>query len=131
MEKEIQHKPRFNGRENGADGVVEFDYGFVEREMPDSKSLAADALRDIWAWFWEQPNFKVAFLKFVAVTGVMRPELLDSESYAQIGKKLNCSRSNISRLAIKFQDAHGVHYRRSKRDGAREKYSAARFTASA
>ena len=111
-------------------GVVDFPYEEVDRGNPlaaelEKNETAGDALHDLFLWCWSTPSFKFSFVRFVAISAVMRPDLLDDLSYEQLAKKLNCTKALISYNAKQFQKEFGVHFRRSRRLDGCEKMSAA------
>lgn len=113
---------------------IDFDYDSTDRGNPltaelerDPAAIAGDGLERLMRWLWQSSDMKGSFIRFVAMSAAMRPELLDNQSYNDIAKKLNVTRATISSFAVQFQKKFGVHFRRSKRAGSSVKYAAARF----
>lgn len=96
----------------------------------DTTEIASDGLEAMLLWIWSNRNMKYAFVKFVAISALMRPELLDSQSYAELGKKLSVSTDCISRNALEFQERFGVHFSRRQglSAGREKKLQAARLS---
>ena len=118
-----------NGREVAAAG---FDWDAVDRGNPltselegasprgqNKINLMSDSLRDVLDWCWRTKfgprKLKGAQHCFVALTALVRPELVGDMSYEQIGRRLGVGKSNISRIARSFQKEFGVKFSRSHR----------------
>lgn len=131
----------WNSDSGDAGNAEDFDYDAVELrgergnpqlgfdEPPSAIEIASDGLSELLNWVWQTKDFKTAFVKFVAMSAVMRPELLDDQSYLQLAKKINCTKSLISHNVKTFEAEFGLHFRRSRRAGGCEVMSAARFKA--
>ena len=96
--------------------TTDFPYAEIdgEHKEPTATELAGEAFGRMMAWVWEDPCYSSAFRKFIAVTAVVKPELLGNDTYEQIGKKSGCGKAAISRSAVAFSDHFGLHYRRSR-----------------
>lgn len=113
---------------------VDFDYEAVDRGNPLAAELErsaeevrtlAEAFDKILFWCWSGNNGKrrssrASYARFVAMTAAMRPDIFGDMSYKQIGKEIRVTKAWMSRLALEFQDLFGVHFRRSRVEGARE-----------
>ena len=84
-----------------------------ETERPTNYAHAGDALELLLLWIWSKPDFDVAFNRFVSMSAVMRPELLDNMSYVQLAAKLGVTKACISKNALDFSRAFGLRFRRS------------------
>ena len=103
----------------------EFDYDAVDRGNPltaelersDSAALASQSLLTMLQWVWGTKPAKLesraAFLKFVAMSAVVRPDILQNKSYEEIADLCGCSKANIALHAKNFQREFGVVFRRS------------------
>ena len=96
--------------------------------------VAAELLREILSFCYAfrgdkpQPNLRVAFMRFVAVTWLTRPELLNNVSLMQLGPELGCTRANLSKLIRDFGDRlGGLRNRLQKTEGARRIYAEAQL----
>jgi hypothetical protein len=111
---------------------VNFDFDAIDghgvkSEDWDSIKEASDGLQKLLLWIWESRDFKNSFIRFVAMSAAMRPGLLDDRSYAQIAKKIKCTKSFISYDVKLFERKFGLHFRRSRRAESSEAFRAARF----
>ena len=93
----------------------------------DGISVASESLEKLLQWIWKSEDLKFAFIRFISMSAAMHPELLNDQTYQELAKKLNCTRSLISRNVVDFQDTFGVHFRRSKKESSRKSYQAASF----
>lgn len=65
---------------------------------------------------------KAAMLRFCALSMLVKPDLFPKVSYGVMGRKIDCTKAALSKLAIEFSDRFGLHFRRSRRESAREKF---------
>lgn len=85
---------------------------------PEAMTLAGDALGELLTWVWRSPTHKTtdihgAFVKFLALSSTMRPELFDGQTYKELGEQVGCTRANISKAAVRFAEHFGgLHFRR-------------------
>jgi hypothetical protein len=52
--------------------------------------------------------FQIAFRRFVAITGLVRPDLMRGLSQIKIGEALNCSSANVSKLSYQMARKLGI-----------------------
>jgi hypothetical protein len=52
--------------------------------------------------------FQTAFRRFVAITGLVRPDLLRGLSQIKIGEALNCTSANVSKLSYQMAKRLGI-----------------------
>lgn len=79
--------------------------------------LAGDGLLSIMQWAWRGPtnrpaNMHAAFVKFLALSATMRPEIFDGQTYKQLGSRVGVTRADISKAAVNFTRQFGLHFRR-------------------
>lgn len=132
----MNNEPKF------VDGHIEPTVGFPFDEIDRGNPLAAELEREeigdmaeafdrILFWCWScgkaRRDCKASFIRFVALTAALRPDIFNNASYKQIGADLKVSKAWMSKLAVEFQDEFGVHFRRSRREGARETFRNARL----
>jgi hypothetical protein len=102
-------------------------------EHPEAMTLAADGLREVLTWAWSSPTGKTvdvraSFIKWLAISATMRPELFDSMTYKQLGERAGCTRANLSKAAIRFTERFGgLQFRRQRNASGRAGMRAARI----
>jgi hypothetical protein len=114
-------------------GTVDFDLATIEPDTEQIDSVtplschseAAEAVREILRWCWLNSNGKVAtaqtaVVRFAALTAATNPELINNETYLQIGARFGVTRAAVSKAALDFQDHYAVHFRRSRPQEYRE-----------
>lgn len=116
---------------------VGFDFGEIDRHERggpltaelecDAVTVASEGLEKLLFWIWENGNFKSSFIKFVAMSAAMRPELLDDQSYLDLAKKLDCTKALMSYNVCQFQKLFGVHFRRSRTETQCKNFKAAQL----
>jgi hypothetical protein len=119
------------------DGQIEqttdFDFAAVEALDTDTKeffdsvdrdslTLAGTALGMILRWVWSS-GFATAQRRFAVVSAGLRPELLNDQSWREIGKQLGCTRAALSKSAVLFQAVFQVQFSRSRSETARQRMS--------
>jgi len=67
----------------------------------------------------------VAFRRFVCVAWLLRPELMDHISLAQLAPHLGVTRAALSKMTRNFGDTYGLRNVLQKRESARAIYSEA------
>ena len=94
--------------------------------------VAGEIMREIFTFVFAyrgdkpQPRLNVAFMRFVALTWLLRPELLGDVSLMKLAPQLGCTRANLSKLIRDFGDRWGgLRNRLQKTEGARRIYSEA------
>jgi hypothetical protein len=107
--------------------TVDFNYdeidrllGLVESEPPTVRATAAALFAEIMAWVWSgKYPFKSAAIKFAALTAGLRPDLLGDRTFLQLGREYGVTKAAISKAALKFSDAFGIQFTRSRTESAR------------
>ena len=87
------------------------------KQSPSATTLASGALRELLTWVWSTPLHKTndvhaAFVKFLAMSATIRPELFDGQTYKQLGARVGISRATISKNGVRFTRRFGIHFRR-------------------
>jgi hypothetical protein len=127
--------PQFNVYERSPDG---FSNGFDEsyaaqiephangEKLEDKFTVMADALAFILEYCWSRGGRchhpRTAFHKFCAISITMRPDLVEM-NLRQMASKLRISRAILSLHSVNFSDKAGLHFRPSRRQWARRKFS--------
>lgn len=86
-----------------------------------------EALSAILRWVWrngqKQRRPRPAVTRFMALSAVLNPDLFDGDSYQVIGAEfVGVTKAAVSKAAVQFQDEFGVHFRRSRKETAREHF---------
>jgi hypothetical protein len=115
----------FSEHDHALVGSVEFPHDEIFDRLDGTPppaapptEMAGDGLREILAWSWSSPSGKTtdihgAFVKFLALSATMRPELFDGQTYKELGEQVGCTRANISKAAVRFAEHFGgLHFRR-------------------
>lgn len=108
--------------------------GWTERGSPecahyeDAVELSTEGFSKFLIWVWITPtgkprNPESAKLRFLAATATVCPAIFENQSFNKIAKGMGFTRAAISKLSVEFSDSFGVHFRCSKRQGAREVYA--------
>jgi hypothetical protein len=126
------HDPAFD--EHGQHvAVVDFDYDQIQLDSPtreffgqasqDVRDDVATAFGMVLEWCWHR-GFVSAQRKFAVVTAGLRPDLVDNESWEQIGERLGCGKAAISKQAQNFQNTFGLKFSRTRSEDARRHMAA-------
>lgn len=134
----IQHKPAYRANtqaiEAGEDGFhivgrVEFPFddidaalGVVEAAAPDSRQEAAHVLRELVTWCFQthaRHGLRTATVRFTAITAGLRPDILSDRTLEDLAVEVGCTKANLSKACLKFADAFGVKFARSRSRTAR------------
>lgn len=100
--------------------------GAIEDAPEDARAQAAELVRQLFAWIWSgRAPVHAAMVRFAALSAGLRPELLDHKSYREIGAQLNCTRQNLSKAAVQFQEAFRMKFARSRSERGRRNMSRA------
>jgi len=103
--------------------------GFVSAEdwdRLDKIKQMAEVLDEILFWCWNVKvgekyrlrKFKSAQNCFVAMTALVKPELLEGKTYEEIGSCIGIGKARMSAMARDFQVQFGLTFNRGIRDGA-------------
>ena len=105
-----------------------------DEERASDFYVLGEILREILAFAFAgragkpQRNLHKAFRRFVAITWLVRPELLGDISLMQLGPELSCTRANLSKMIRDFGDRWGgLRNRLQKTEGARRIYAEAQL----
>lgn len=121
----------FNGQ-GCLEPITEFNFDEIDRLLADAKVAfdeptpdLADAFAEILDWCWQGPKNKnrhvrSASLKFATMSALLRPELAGNKSYKEIAAEFGVTKQRLSAIAQEFQERFGIHFRRSRREGACE-----------
>jgi len=116
------------GNSSHLEPTVNFDYDAIDRGNPlaaelseascrDKAEVGAELLSGVLIWIWRSDlklkNPRSAFRRFVVISALMRPGLLGSKSYSEIGKQLGCTKQALSAIAKEFERDFGLRFRRS------------------
>ena len=125
---EGQDHVAFVSESHDLEGTIDFDFdaiddGLLADELSVQAQLA-DAFREILEWIWHDWKLtkkpESAFMRFVAMSAVLRPELVGDLSYEQIGAKFGgLTKQAVSKNAVNFSDRFKIHLRRSRRSESR------------
>lgn len=110
------------GHAGFADGVrqptVDFDFDEIDRrafgidESTDAATQAAVVLSKILVWVFESKTIRGSLIRFVAVCGGVRPDLIN-RTQKQIGIELSVSKQAISKSISAAQKAFGMKFART------------------
>lgn len=114
------------------EAVEDFNFDAVDEALghiittpDDSRAIAADLLSKLLVWTWSKPSSsRAALVKFTALSGGLRPDLLENRTYLELAKECGVSKAAISKSAVLFQRAFGIHFARSRTDEARRHMAA-------
>jgi len=136
------HLPDFE-QDHGAfaDGLLtqtsDFNYdeidralGLVEAAPPDAREQAGELVRQIFAYCFKGKrglNLRTATAKFVVIAAGLRPDVLGDESQTELAANLGLTKAALSKANVKFQDAFGFKFQRSRSADARAKMRAVRL----
>ena len=103
--------------------------GIISKATPEARQQAAELFGHVarWCFNGHRGNLRVATAKFAVVIAGLHPEILDAETFEQIGQRLNLTKAAISKHAVKFQDAFNVQLSRCRQPAARAKMRARRL----
>ncbi|MDB6023109.1 MAG: hypothetical protein JWQ04_2966 [Pedosphaera sp.] len=104
----------------------------VNEPSPQHYELAGEGFARILDWMWRtgpSDNMRSAFRKFVAVSALLRPDLLGELNYVQLAEKLGCRKATISKIVVEFEEVvcGGIQFRTSRLEGARTNMRLARM----
>ena len=119
--------------ENFADGsfvaVVDFDWSGVDggsNESPSDPEKMAEVFRRILDWVWRTPKRqripRAALARMMAMTAVIDSRYFDDATYEELGKRIGVRKTQISKLAVDFQDEFKIHFRRSRMEESRKSF---------
>lgn len=124
-----------------ADGELtqstDFDYaeidralGLVEAAPPDARQQAGEVLRQIFAYCFQSKrklNLRTAAAKLAVIGAGLRPDALADESQTELAASLGLTKAALSKASVKFQDAFGIKFSRSRSSDARAAMRASRL----
>ena len=98
---------------------------------PADFAAAGEIMRQVLVYCFDVPRDKkhggprldMAHRRFVGVTWLLRPELLNYVSLMQLAPRLGVTRAALSKMIRNFGDAFGIRNVLQKNEGAREIYS--------
>jgi hypothetical protein len=102
---------------------------------PTGFAAAAEIMHDVLIYCFDVacdktyggPRLDLAFRKFIGVTWLLRPELLNHISLMQLARRLGVTRAALSKMIRNFGDAYGIRNVLQKNEGARRIYSEAQL----
>jgi hypothetical protein len=101
--------------------------GFVHESPPAAREQAAELFRTLATWcFSGSKSLRASMVKFVAIAAGIRPDLLDNRSLRELASELGCTKQNLAHQAVKFSDAWGTKFARSRSKEGRQRMAAAR-----
>ena len=85
----------------------------------------AELMDSVFFWCWTEKTAngftprhpKAAQNRFVAMTALVRPDLIEGKSYEEIGEQIGVGKAWLSALAKDFQKNFGLKFQRSHKDG--------------
>lgn len=123
-----QHREIEPTYEHDFAGEIDGDAEELETDFYVAGEIMREILTFAFAYRGDkpQPNLHTAFRRFVAITWLVRPELLGNVSLMDLGPELGCTRANLSKMIRDFGDRWGgLRNRLQKTEGARAIYAEA------
>jgi len=85
----------------------------------------AELMDSVFFWCWTEKTAsgftprhpKAAQNRFVAMTALVRPDMIGDKSYEQIGEQIGVGKAWLSAMAKDFQKNFGLKFQRSHKDG--------------
>jgi hypothetical protein len=116
-----EHQPE-HGTSIEFDSASDFDWSGVDQLLgeleplpEDSIAQAAEALSRILVFCWgNRTSLQTALARFTAVSGTLRPDLLDGASFEEIGRQCGLTKQSISRMSLRWCDSLGLKMRRNR-----------------
>jgi hypothetical protein len=123
-----------NPEHNQAVCVTNFDFdavdealGLIHQAPPPVREEAAELFRALASWcFRGNRPLRSGMVKFVAIVAGLRPELLQDRSGQDLATELNITKQALAHQSLRFSDAFGFHFARSRSKEGRERMAAAR-----
>ena len=122
-DQSVQYRAKFCHHDGGFENdrpvaTIGFQYPEDEPTAADPLLPGAELLTAILEFVWTEERTGprppgAAFRRFAAASALLRPELLDNKSYAELGAEIGCTKANLSLLAGQFQRRVGLKFRRS------------------
>jgi hypothetical protein len=120
--------------ENHAVCVTNFDFdavdealGFIHQAPPPVREQAAELFRALASWcFRGNRPLRCGMVKFVAIVAGLRPEILQDRSGQDLSTELGITKQALTHQSLRFADAWGFHFARSRSKEGRERMAAAR-----
>ena len=99
-----------------------------QKENREKFALMAEAMAWVLEHCWTGPRglpreARDACRRFVALTMTLRPDLVGNVTFKAMANKLRGGKALLSKLSLQFSDRAGLHFRRSRRESARKKFS--------
>jgi hypothetical protein len=114
--------------------TTDFDYDavdealrFVEAAPADARAQAGEVIRQVFAYCFGRGNLTAAAAKFAVIGAGLRPDVLDDATQTDLAQRLGLTKAALSKASVKFQDAFGVKFSRSRSADGRAKMSARRL----
>jgi len=114
--------------------TTDFDYDavdealrFVEAAPADARAQAGEVIRQVFAYCFGRGNLTAAAAKFAVIGAGLRPDVLDDATQTDLANRLGLTKAALSKASVKFQDAFGVKFSRSRSADGRAKMSARRL----
>lgn len=100
---------------------------------PEDFAAAGEVMRQVLVYCFDVPRdrthggpcLEAAFRRFIGVTWLLRPELLNYVSLMQLSPRLGVTRVALSKMIRNFGDRWGIRNPLQKNEGSRGIYSAA------
>jgi hypothetical protein len=105
--------------------------GLVEEAPPAARAQAGELVRQIFAYCFKsrqgKPNLKTAAAKLAAIGAGLRPDAFDDATQGELAAQLGLTKAALSKTSVKFQDAFGIKFARSRSKEARQRMAAKRL----
>lgn len=96
---------------------------------PVNYKIAGEALARLLEWIWcdkkfnpgADGSFTAATRRFVAVSALLRPDFVNSDTMQKLAKRLGCSRACLSKMVSQFRhEFGGIEFRTGRKAVNRE-----------
>jgi hypothetical protein len=119
---------QFVGTENFDFDAVDEALGFIAEAPPSAREQAAELLRRLLTWcFNHRGSLRSALIRFTAISAGLRPDLLENRSGRELASALGVTKQAFAHASLKFSDAFGIKFARSRSKEDREHMRAARL----
>jgi hypothetical protein len=125
-----------------ASGVVvqttHFDFDEVDRALGlveiapiEARQQAAELVRELFVWCFKSNKrhapLRTASARFAVIAAGLRPDLLSDDSQTELAQRLGMTKAALSKASVRFQDAFGIKFSRSRSLSARASMRARRL----
>lgn len=93
--------------------------------LDDAIPNLAAALKEILGWIWTSQRPNAALVRLVSMTATLRPELMNNQTFEQLGAQLGVTKQSISYASTAFERRFKLQFRRGRTATARRSMSAA------